>query len=82
MKFTALLIALPLALGAAPVLAESTTTTESKTTNPAMGTTESSSTIERHDGISGKSVEKRNSMKENADGSVSTESSKKVVKPE
>ena len=81
MKFTALLIALPLALGAGPVLADSTTKTETTTTNPIKGTSESSSSMEHRDGISGKSVEKRSSVKENPDGSVSTESSKKVVKP-
>jgi hypothetical protein len=81
MKLTALLLALPLALGSGAVLAESTTTTESRTSNP-VGTTESSSTMERHDGGTGKTVEKRNSTRENPDGSVSTESSKRVTRPE
>jgi hypothetical protein len=80
MKLTALLLALPLALGPIAAFADSTTTTESKSTNPVMGSTESSSKTEHRDGLEGKTVEKRDSVKEHADGSVSTESTKEVTK--
>jgi len=82
MKLTAVLLAIPLALGTGSAFADSTTTTESQTTNPMTGTSERSSSMERHDSDSNKSIERRDSMRENSDGSVETESSKTVTKPD
>jgi hypothetical protein len=83
MKLTALLLALPLALGSGAVMAaDVTTTTESSATNSGMpASTESKTKIEKHEGLFGdKTVEKNKSTTQNADGSVSTEKSKTVTK--
>ena len=83
MKLTALLLALPLALGSGAVMAaDMTTTTESSSTNSGMpASTESKTKIEKHEGLFGdKTVEKNKSTTQNADGSVSTEKSKTVTK--
>jgi hypothetical protein len=83
MKLTALLLALPLALGSGAVMAaDMTTTTESSSTNSGMpASTESKTKIEKHEGLFGdKTVEKNKSTTQNADGSVSTEKSNTVTK--
>jgi hypothetical protein len=83
MKFTALLLAVPLALGSGAVIAaDSTMTTESRSTDSGMpGSTESKTKVEHKEGIFGdKTVEKSKSSSANADGTVSTEKSKKVTK--
>jgi hypothetical protein len=82
MKLTAILLALPLIIGSgATFAADSTTTTQTNKSDSVMGTTESSSTARHDDSWTGKSVEKSDSMKQNADGSTTTQSSKTVNKP-
>jgi hypothetical protein len=82
MKLTAVLLAVPLALGSGAVsAADTTTTTESRSTNSGMPTSTESKTVEHKEGLFGdKTVEKSNSSTANADGTVSTEKSKKVTK--
>jgi hypothetical protein len=69
--------------------ADSTTTTESHSTNSGMATSgmptssDSQTKVEHKDGLFGdKTVEKSKSTTANADGTVSTEKSKKVTKGE
>src|SRR4051794_31100626 len=81
MKLRSLLLALPLVLGAGSVFADSTTTTDTKKSDPVMGTTESTSSTRHNDSLSGSSSEKRDTTRQNPDGSVSTESSKTTNKP-
>jgi hypothetical protein len=82
MKLTAILLALPLALGSGAVFAaDSTTTTKSMSTDSGSPTTTESKTKVEHNGLFGdKTVEKDKSTSQNADGSVSMEKSKKVTK--
>jgi hypothetical protein len=82
MKFTAILLAMPLVLGTGAAFADSTTVTTLDKSNPAIGTSESKSTVKHDDTWSGKTVEKSSSVKHNADGSVATEDSKTVKKPD
>jgi hypothetical protein len=81
MKLTAILLALPLTLASGAVFAASTTTTESMSIGSGMPTsTESKTKVEQHSGLFGdKTVEKQQSTTHNADGSVSTENSKKIT---
>ena len=82
MKLTALLLALPLALGSGAVIAaDSTTTSQSTSTGPGAPTSTESTTKVEHKGLFGdKTVEKSNSTTQNADGTTATEKSKKVTK--
>jgi hypothetical protein len=83
MKLTAMFLAMPLVLGSGAVMAaDSTTTTESSSTDSGMpASTESKTTIEKHEGLfSDKTIEKNKSTTQNADGTVSMEKSKKVTK--
>jgi hypothetical protein len=82
MKLAALLIAVPLALGSGAVMAaDTTTTTESTSINSAMPkATESTTKVEHHEGLFGdKTVEKSKSTTQNADGTSTTEKSKKIT---
>ena len=81
MKFTALLLAVPLAFGSTAVWAQSTTTTETTVTNPSLPTTETTSSTDRIVTPSGKVVEKSATMTQGADGSVSIDRSKTVTRP-
>lgn len=80
MRFPALLLALPLALGTGVVWAQSTTSTETKTSDSMAGT-QSRSSSERTDAGMGTTVEKHDSATKGPDGSVSTESNKTVNRP-
>jgi len=81
MKFPALLLALPLAFGTTAVWADSTTTTETSVTRPALPTTDTTSSTERTVTPSGKVVEKSATTTQGADGSVSIDQSKTVTRP-
>ena len=81
MKFTALLLAVPLALGSTAVWADSTTTTETTVSKPSMPTTETTSSTERTVTPGGKVVEESATRTKGADGSVSIDQSKTVTRP-
>jgi hypothetical protein len=81
MKIRALLLAMPLVLGAGLASAQTTTTTE-KTVNTPLGSVQSKTTTDRGTSWDGKTVEKSKSMTEHSDGSVTTERSKTVSHPD
>ena len=83
MKLTAIFLAMPLVLGSGAVMAADMTTTTQSTSSSGMpaASTESTTKIEKHDGLFGdKTVEKNKTTTQNADGSMSTEKSKTVTK--
>jgi hypothetical protein len=81
MKITALMLAVPLVLGANFAFAESTTTTE-RTVNTPVGSVETRTTTGHSGSWDDKTVEKHKSVTENPDGSVTTERSKTVSRPD
>ena len=80
MKIAPLVFAVPLVLAAG--FASAQTTTTEKTVNTPIGSVESKTTTNHADSWDGKTVEKSKSVTENPDGSVTTERSKTVNRPD
>ena len=81
MKITALMLAVPLMLGANFAFAQSTSTTQRTVSTP-VGSVETRTTTDHGMPDEGKTVEKRKSTTEHPDGSVTTEHTKSVTKPD
>ncbi len=75
MKIAALILALPLVLGATFASAETTTTT--KTVDTPLGSVQSRTTTDHSDSGDAATVERRHSVTEHPDGSVTTFSTPK-----
>jgi hypothetical protein len=81
MKITALVFAVPLMLGAGFASAETTTTTE-KTVDTPVGSVQTRTTTDHGPSMGGATVEKHKSTTENPDGSVTTQRSTTVNRPD
>ena len=77
MKITALMLAVPLALGATFASAQTTTTTQRTVSTP-LGSVETRTTTDHGTPADGSTVEKTKSITENPDGSVTTQHTKTV----
>jgi hypothetical protein len=78
MKITALMLAVPLVLGATFASAQTTTT---KTVDTPVGSMETRTTTDHGMPADGATVEKKKSVTANPDGSVATQHTK-IVKPD
>jgi hypothetical protein len=79
MKITAFVLAVPLVLGAGLASAQTTTT---KTIDTPLGSVHSSTTTDPGDLGDAKTVQKHKSVSENPDGTVTTQHSKTVTRPD
>ena len=80
MKITALMLAVPLVMGATFASAQTTSTTQRTVSTP-LGSVETRTTTDHGMPADGATVEKKKSVTENPDGSVTTEH-KKTVRPD
>jgi hypothetical protein len=82
MKITALMLAVPLALGASFASAQTTSTTTQRTVSTPLGSVETRTTSDHGMPEEGRTVEKQKSVTEHPDGSVTEQRTKTVTRPD